>query len=446
MYNTAKCYPTRVCLLTGLYFQQSDREFNRTATIGEVLRPAGYRTWWSGKHHARFNPYERGFDHFSGFLGGAINFWNPGDQARPGEPPPAGRSVYTWAFDDELVKPFMPDRDFYSTDAFTDWALEWLDETDEDTPFFLYIAYNAPHWPLHAWSEDIAKYRGVYDRGYEVVRNTRYRRQVDMGLFDANTAPLSEPEYASDGGWDDLSADEQQHEAQRMEIHAAMVDRVDQNVGRLVARLRQTGRLDNTLILFLADNGASPERPKVQHDPEAAWGSVGSFESIGRSWATVANTPLRKWKTSSYEGGIDTPMIAHWPEGIVSPGRICRDPYHLIDVMPTLVQLTGATYPGKLNGQVIPPMQGVSLLPSLQDEPIGAGYREKPIFWQFGKGKAVRRGKWKLVSGRSPWQLYDMSSDRTETRDLAEEHPETAKALAAQWDTWAREMRIDLSD
>ncbi len=444
MYNTAKCYPTRVCLLTGVYFQQSDREFNNTATIGEVLRPAGYRTWWSGKHHARFNPRERGFEHFSGFLGGAINFWNPGDRARAGELHPGGSSVNTWAFDDELVKPFIPKKGFYSTDAFTDWALAWLDETDEDQPFFLYVAYNAPHWPLHAWPEDIAKYEGVYDAGYEAVRNARYERQIEMRLFDRDIAPLSEPEYASEGGWDDLSDEEQRREARRMAIHAAMVDRVDQNVGRLVAKLRETDRLDNTLVLFLADNGASPERPKKPYDPDAVWGSVGSCESIGKSWATVANTPLRKWKTSSFEGGIDTPMIAHWPGRIANPGRICRDPYHLIDVMPTLVELTGASYPEEQNRQTIPPMQGISLVPSLRNQAIGPDYREKPIFWQFGKGKAVRRGEWKLVSGRSPWELYDMSADRTETRDLAQEHPETARTLAAEWDAWAQEVQIDV--
>jgi arylsulfatase len=300
-------------------------------------------------------------------------------------------------------------------------------------PFFLYIAYNAPHWPLHAWPEDIAKYKGVYDAGYEAIRKARYDRQIHMGLFDPKTAPLSEPEYSSAGGWNDLSESERRLESRRMAIHAAMIDRVDQNVGRIVTKLQQTGNLDNTLVLFLADNGASPEGPTVQHDPDAQWGSVGSFESIGRSWATVANTPLRKWKTSSHEGGIDTPMIAHWPKGIVNPGRICREPCHLIDVMPTLIELTGATYPQKISGHTIPSMQGVSLVPSLDDKPIG---RDRPLFWQFGKGSAIREGPWKLVRGGADWELYDMSANRTETRNLAVQQPQRVKQMGAAWNQW----------
>ena len=221
MYNTSKCYPTRAALLTGNYFQHTDREFPNTATAGEVLRPAGYHTWWSGKHHADFNPHGRGFDHFFGFLGGAVNFWNPGGQDKKGKAVPG--AVYSWAFDDKIVNPFIPEKGFHCTDAFTDWGL---------------------------------------------------------------------------------------------------------------------GQLDNTLILFLADNGASPERPKKPDvDPDAEWGSVGSFESIGRAWANVCDTPLRKWKATSHEGGINTPMIAHWPNGIEAPGTVNRQPCHLIDLLPTWMEL-----------------------------------------------------------------------------------------------------------
>ena len=195
-YNTSKCWTTRISLLTGLYHHRSDRDFRNTALIGETLKPAGYRTWWSGKHHASFNPHERGFDHFSGFLGGAINFWNPGDKAREGEDVPGWKAVYTWAFDKKLVKPYLPPKDFYATDAFTDWGLEWLDGKEgADAPFFLYLAYNAPHWPLHAHPDDIAKYEGVYDSGYEAVRKARYERQLAIGLFDEEVTPLSEPEH-----------------------------------------------------------------------------------------------------------------------------------------------------------------------------------------------------------------------------------------------------------
>ena len=174
-YNTSKCWTTRISLLTGLYHHRSDRDFENTALIGEILRPAGYRTWWSGKHHAGFNPYDRGFDHFSGFLGGAINFWNPGDQAREGESVPGWQAVYSWAFDDE-VKPYNPGKEFFATDTFTDWSLEWLDEVEgKEDPFFLFLSYTAPHWPLHAHPEDIAKYKGIYDEGYEAIRKARYQ-------------------------------------------------------------------------------------------------------------------------------------------------------------------------------------------------------------------------------------------------------------------------------
>jgi len=195
-YNTSKCWTTRISLLTGLYHHRSDRDFENTALIGEILRPAGYRTWWSGKHHANFNPYDRGFDHFSGFLGGAINFWNPGDQARKGESEPGWQAVYSWAFDDKVVKPFNPGKEFFATDTFTDWSLNWLDESQgREKPFFLFLSYNAPHWPLHAHPEDIAKYDGIYDEGYEEIRKARYQRQLEMGLFEEKTARLSEPDH-----------------------------------------------------------------------------------------------------------------------------------------------------------------------------------------------------------------------------------------------------------
>jgi arylsulfatase len=243
MYNTAKCFPTRACLLTGVYFQQTDKDFKNTATIGEVLRPIGYRTLWSGKHHSDFNPRTRGFDRFSGLLAGFCNFWNPGNKPIKDQPFPGMRrrsDSYPWAFDDKIIHPFVPDDPkFYTTDAFTDWGLEWLDEySKEDNPFFLYMAYTAPHWPLHAWPEDIKKYKGVYDQGFGAVRAARYKRQKERGLFDPKIAPLYEPE-AGQQKWDDLTADQKKLQAQKMEVHTAMVDRVDQNVGRLINKLKR---------------------------------------------------------------------------------------------------------------------------------------------------------------------------------------------------------------
>ena len=221
-YNTSKCWSSRISLLTGLYHHRSDRDFSNTALVGEILKPAAYRTWWAGKHHAEFNPHDRGFDHFFGFLGGAINFWNPGEQARQGEDQPGWQAVYTWAFDDKLVKPFNPEKDFFATDAFTDWGLNWLDEKErEQDPFFLFLSYNAPHWPLHAHFEDITKYDGIYNRGYEAIRRARYERQLEIGLFNSKTAHLSEPEHEL---WNNLSKQEKENEVIRMKIHAAMVE------------------------------------------------------------------------------------------------------------------------------------------------------------------------------------------------------------------------------
>ena len=444
MYNTSKCWTTRISLMTGLYHQRSDRDFTKTSLAGEVLRPAGYHTWWSGKHHASFNPFDRGFDHFSGFLGGAINFWNPGEAPRQGEPEPGWKAVYTWAFDKKLIKPYHPGKDFFATDRFTDWAIEWLDEAAGsdgiEKPFFLFIAYNAPHWPLHAHPEDIANYEGFYDVGYDAIRKARYQRQLEMGLYNATTSTLSVPE-SKRPEWDTLTSEEQRAESMRMAIHAAMVDNVDQNVGRLVSRLEDLGELDNTLILFLADNGASAESPNRKGAPPEPWGSVGTFESIGQRWANVANTPLRLWKVSSHEGGINTPMIAHWPVGISqeSEGSFYRDPCHLIDLLPTWMELAGdnATLPGESSEPDLSPLDGISLIPSFSGDSLD---REDPLFFAYGSGKAMRDGNWKLVvKGDGPWELHDLDLDRAETKDLASQNPERVAAMEKAWQNWYRE-------
>ncbi len=445
MYNTSKCWTTRISLLSGIYHHRSGRGFERTAMVSEVLGPAGYLTWWSGKHHASFNAHDRGFDHFHGFIGGAINFWNPGDRAREGEPQPGWRATYSWAFDEKIVKPFIPDKSFYATDAFTDWALTWLKEREADKaqrarPFFLYVAYNAPHWPLHAHPKDIEKYKGVYDVGYDAIRAARYKRQVEMGLFDPKTAPLSERTYEANL-WESMSEQQRHDESMRMAIHAAMVDCVDQNVGRLVAQLKKTGELDNTLILFLVDNGASAERPNAKGAPKEPWGSVGTFEAIGRNWANVSDTPLRLWKATSHEGGINTPMIAHWPKGIAESmrGSFYREPCHLIDLLPTWMAMAGpsAQYPGRSEQEDIPAIDGVSLLPSFAGKSLERG---KPLFFEFGSGKAVRDGNWKLVRSRTKaWELYNLARDRTETKDLSTTEPERAKRMQEAWLAWYRD-------
>ena len=436
-YNTSKCWTTRISLLTGLYHHRSDRDFTNTALIGEILKPAGYRTWWSGKHHAGFNPYDRGFDHFSGFLGGAINFWNPGDRARKGEKEPGWRAVYTWAFDDQLIKPYTPDKDFFATDAITDWSIDWLDEKEKATdPFFLFLSYNAPHWPLHAHTEDIAKYDGIYDKGYEFIRKARYGRQLKMGLFDREVAPLSNPEHEE---WKYLSDQEKEEEALRMQIHAAMVDRMDQNIGRLLQKLEELRKLENTLIIFLVDNGASHERPRKKvWDPEAEWGSVGSFEAIGQSWANAINSPFKKWKVQGMEGGICTPMIAHWPKGIKLPvNTISPEPCHLIDFVPTFMELAGdeAKYSSELPG-----LDGISLVPTFSGKKL---IRTNPLFFQYGSWQAIRQNQWKLVQRKQePWQLYDLDQDRTETHDLGGKFSERVKHMKKLWEGWAREVGL----
>ena len=438
MYNMGKCYPTRVALQTGLYTPRTDKDFLHTATLGEVLRPVGYRTLWAGKNHATFNPVTRGYDRYYGVIGGWQNHFNPGTKASLGQPAPAVKAnPARWSLDGKETADFIPqDPKFYDTDAFTDYALKWLNEyQDEDRPFLLYMAYTAPHYPLQAWPEDIAKYKGVYDVGYEEIRAARYERQIKLGLIDPKTAPLPPMEIGGKKpGWADISPDARRQEATRMEIYAAMVDRVDQNIGRLLKRLEEQGKLDNTLILFLSDNGACAEMPTVEHvDPTAPMGGVGSFESYGQIWATVCNTPLRKWKTTSHEGGVGTPFIVHWPAGIEPQIEWNRDPAHVIDIMPTLVSLSGANYPGESKQVKIHPIEGVSLLPAFKGEMLE---RKNPLFFQYAKGAAIRDGQWKLVRLGTTWELYDMAADRTETHNLAAKNPEVVKKMDAQWKSW----------
>ncbi|MDP3072241.1 MAG: arylsulfatase [Opitutaceae bacterium] len=441
MYNTGKCYPTRASLLTGVYFQRTDTNFSHTATLGEVVRPAGYHTWWSGKHHAKFNPVTRGFDRYYGLLGGAQNHFNPGDGPAPGQPAPARKGdANRWSLDvagaPDLTNFIPQDPKYYDTDAFTDRALGWLDEYQHsDKPFLLYLAYTAPHWPLQAWPEDIAKYKGVYDAGYEPVRQARYQRQVQLGLIDPKTSPLPPLESGRKAAkWEELSTEERRKEAHSMEIYAAMVDRVDQNIGRLLKRLEAQGKLENTLILFLSDNGACAEVPKVAYvDPAAPMGTVASYVSYGPNWASVGNTPLRKWKSTSHEGGIATPLVVHWPAGIKPRSDWNHEPVHLIDIMPTVAAVAGANYPGASPETAISRPDGVSLLPAFKGEAV---VRNQPLFFQFNKGSAVRDGPWKLVRLGPTWELYHLASDRTETHDLAAKRPELVKQMDAVWRAW----------
>lgn len=443
-HNTSKCFPSRACLLTGIYAQQSGYDKTYTeplrnaVTLGEVLREAGYITLWSGKHHGSENPIYRGFDHYYGLKDGACNHFNPGVQ-RPGEGIPARKSwggkkaARAWCIDSLMYIPYTPEAsDFYTTDYFTNYALRWLEEYREHKrPLFLYLAYTAPHDPLMAWPEDIQKYEGRYDRGYNDIRKERYDRQLEMGLID-ESYKLSE---ATHGDWDTLDTDLKSEEIRKMEVYAAMIDRMDQNIGRLLGVLEETGRSENTLIMFVSDNGASAEMVHIDDD----YGEIGTmtrWSSLGPRWANVSNTPFRYYKNYSYEGGINTPLIAHWP-GMIDPGTFSRFPGHFIDIMATMLDITGSTYPLVFNGTEITPLQGESLMPAFRGEEPA---RSKALFWEWSNGQALREGDWKLVRwGKElSWDLYKISEDPTENNNLASQYPERVEAMEQQFLKWKK--------
>jgi arylsulfatase A-like enzyme len=441
-HNTSKCFPSRATLLTGLYAQQTGMDekpvsMRNVATIAEVLRSQGYRTLMTGKHHGTDNPVEFGFDKYIGLRDGAANHFNPGLQ-REGEPPPAQKKPgkRTWCFDKKCVQPYTPkEKNFYSTDYFTDKALEYLDRYRyEDKPYFLYVSYQAPHDPLQAWPEDIAKYLDKYTVGYEAIAKARFRRQQEMGLID-NSYRLPSPTHRQ---WKKLTADEKNDQVQRMAVYAAMIDRVDQNIGKLLEKVKAMGDQDNTLILFASDNGSN--NINVEKG-SGEIGSVSRWSSLGKDWANVSNTPYRFYKNHSYQGGIATPFIARWPKVIKNTGQISQFPAHFIDVMATFVDMTGASFPEKRNGEKIPGYEGQSLFPIFQGSKMRE--RNKPLFWLWSNGRAVRLGNWKLVSqsmkkSKQPlaWELYNLAVDKTETNNLVEKHPDIAKILAALYQQW----------
>lgn len=437
-YNTSKCFPSRACLMTGAYAQQVNMgrgpgKIRNGVTFGAVLRSAGYRTLMCGKHHGTQNPFTLGFDRYFGLRDGACNYFNPGRQ-REGEPKPAQkRNNRTFCLDGKTMQPFTPgDKKFYTTDAFTDYALKFLgDYEKEDQPFFLYLAYNAPHDPLQAWPEDIAKYQGKYDVGYGAIRQRRVARQRELELFETKPSTPTHQDWAS------LSEEQRKIESRRMAVYAAMIDRMDQNIGRVLRKIEAMGELDNTLIMFASDNGGSSE---VVRRGNGEIGSMTRWASVKGDWANVSNTPFRRFKNHSHEGGICTPLIVHWPAGIRGKrqGSIVRTPAHFIDVMATYVDITGAKYPEKVGSESIVPMQGVSLAPLFRGEPLDRG---KPLFWQWKSGRAMRDGDWKIVKHRGAWELYDMSKGRTEENDLAGQQPKRLGKMVATFDAWFASLK-----
>jgi len=448
-YNGARCCPTRASLLTGLYAHQTglgqtiarDKKVpgyrgylnDECVTIADVLRGAGYFTAMAGKwhvgDHAGVVPWKRGFDR-SLNVNGANGFYHL-DGGRPrlvlnGKP---------LANDD----PFLP-KNWYTTDVFTDYGIQCINEAlAAKKPFFLYLAYNAPHTPIQAPEEDIAKYRGKYKAGWDKLREQRYEKQIDLGIVD-KTWPLS-PRPDDIKAWDSLTPAEQDRFDHIMAIYAACVDHMDQAVGRLVADLRQRGVLDNTLILFLSDNGAeSASHSNKNHDPDGTLdgNSPGDSKSIvyqGASWAMLSDTPFRYYKRFDHEGGISTPLIVHWPAGFTAKGELRQQPGHIVDLMATCVDVANAKYPTEFNGNPIPPMEGRSLLPAFINQPI----ERDGLFWEHEGNAAIRVGNWKLVrvDDDGPWELYDVKTDRSELHDLASQKPELAKELAGKWEAWA---------
>jgi arylsulfatase A-like enzyme len=325
-----------------------------------------------------------------------------------------------------------PDKKFYHTDAFTDYAIDRLDEyKDEDKPFILYLPYTAPHYPLHAWPEDIAKYRGKYKIGWDEIRNQRFKRMNEMGIIGPNHKLTPRASKA----WDDLPEKQKDAEDLKMAVYAAMIDRVDQNLGHLFAKVKELGEWDNTLIMFLTDNGACPEQPNTT--PDIPPGPVESYRTVSVGWANASNTPYRKFKSTDYEGGIRTPFIAHWP-GVIKPG-MTNQVGHIIDVSATLRDITGAKYPKKVSGNKTKAPTGKSLLP------IFKGEEREPheeIFWRFNRANAVRQGDLKVVRVGKTWELYDLKADPTETKNLAKERPKKTSELSKMWEDWNEECKI----
>ena len=445
-YNTSKSFPSRAALLTGLYAQQNgyDKKFRQplqnSMTLGEYLKSSGYITLWSGKHHGMENPRTRGFDHYYGLKDGACNYFNPGNQ-RFGEGIPAQKKHNRiWCIEDKEYAPYTPmEPDFYTTDYFTKYALSWLDEyRDDERPFFLYMAYTAPHDPLMAWPEDIAKYKGKYAGGYEAIRKARFEKQKELGITD-DRYQLSSPTYSD---WNSLTPQQRAEEERKMEVYAAMIDRMDQNIGKLFDKLKEQGKFDNTLIIFLSDNGASGEVVELP----GSYGEIGSltsWTSLGENWANVCNTPLRYFKNYSYEGGIATPLIISWKNGLEQPDRNSDFTGHFIDIMATFVDLTKTPYPSEFNGRKILPYEGESLMPVIYHQ---KSKRERPIFWEWQHGQAARDGRWKLVKHglENSWSLFNMRMDPSETEDMASKHPEIVQSMDKMFKEW--KQRVSLTD
>lgn len=456
-YNTARCWPTRAALLTGYYAQQVHRDALPDSRHGghgkrpawaqllpELLRGAGYRSYHAGKWHVDGTPLQAGFDR-AYTLEDHNRYFSPKHHTKDGVNLPAVERS----------------DDYYATTAIADFAIECLlahhrDHTDQ--PFFQFVAFNAPHFPLHALPEDIARYAESYRAGWNVVRQERWRRlqkhQVIPGQLSALEPEVGPPyhfpqalqelgsrEVTREVDWSTLTEEQQAFQESKMAIHAAMVDRLDQEFGRILHCLRDLGEFENTLVLFLSDNGASAEIMirGDGHDPTAAPGSAASYLCLGPGWSTVANTPFRKHKTWVHEGGIATPLIIHWPAEIAQRGQWRSAVGHVIDIAPTILEVAGAQFPRYAESQAVPARPGVSLSGTFDAD---RSVQRDHLWWLHEGNRAVRVGQWKLVAARDqPWELYDLAIDRAETNDLAGRHPDKVGRLARQWQETADQIQ-----
>ena len=453
-YNAARCCPSRAALMTGLYPHQAGMgwmaaadmgtaayqgELNtKSVTIAEVLRSAGYRTYMTGKWHLTNErhiegqvvdtwPLQRGFDRYFGIIPGGANYFTP--------------TVYSGN------TPYPAPDGFYLTEAISDTSVSYIRKhvtTSAETPFFMYVAYTAPHWPLHALEPEIEKYRQRYRQGWDALRVARFHRQQKIGLFGPET--VLSPRDTTVPAWDHLSGEKQAEMAERMAIYAAQVDIMDQGIGRIVDELKRQGLYEQTVILFVSDNGACAEFISSGIHKTVNGTDANTFESYRINWANLSSTPFREYKHYTHEGGIATPMIAHWPKGIEKTlhNGFARDYGHLIDIMATCVDLAEATYPDTYNGHEILPMQGRSLLPQFR----GASADRRKIFWEHEANIAVRDGRWKMVAkppigqafSRDALELYDMERDPVEATNVAADHQKLLDTLYDAWEDWARDI------
>jgi arylsulfatase A-like enzyme len=486
-YNNARCCPTRAALLTGVYSHQAGighmvedsglpgyrgrLNFN-TPTIAEALKPAGYRTYMTGKWHVgganpKPNgpkdtwPLHRGFEKFYGTIEGGGSFYDPTSLCRG--------DTFITPENDAAYKPAI----FYYSDAITDNALQFLDEhrrESREQPFFIYVAYTAAHWPMHALPEDVASYRGAYAAGYDAIRTARFEGAKKLGVIDAQTqlSPATESwRKVADKSW----------EAHCMEVYAAMVDRMDQGIGRLVAALKQNGEFEHTLIFYLQDNGGCAEgmgrksnaeqikemvyRPfgpndlqpqiwppmqtrdgrAVRTGPGVMPGPADTYIAYGRGWANVSNTPFREYKHWVHEGGISTPLIVHWPDGITARDELRRQPGHLVDLMATCLDVAGTDFPKQFGGGETVPLEGLSLRPAFANEALA----RDAIYWEHEGNRAIRIADWKLVAKgpKAPWELYDLSADRSELHDVASKEAARVHVMSTKWNAWAARSHVE---